>query len=323
MGSSDKESERMKLQTSVYPQRGLDVCANSSSWGYYSMRGMEGARGFIQKTQQKACYNLYMKLFSWNVNGIRATVQKGAFGKFVSEFEPDVICLQETKAKQGQAEIDLPEYTEYWNDANKPGYSGTAIFSKVKPAEVFYGFDAKTQKKFDFTDVFGDITQEGRLTTAEYDKFLLVCVYSPHTKRELERLPMKQTWDAALLEHMRVLEKRKPVVVCGDLNVAHREIDLANPKQNEFNAGFTVEERADFDKLVAAGFIDTFRLLHPDETGAYTWWTWRAGARARNIGWRIDYFLVSESLRNRVKSAEIHPEVLGSDHCPVSLDIDI
>ncbi|MDR0591572.1 MAG: exodeoxyribonuclease III [Candidatus Nomurabacteria bacterium] len=261
-----------------------------------------------------------MKLFSWNVNGLRAVIQKGEFEKFVKNYQPDALCLQETKAKQGQAEVDLPGYEEIWNDAEKPGYSGTAIFTKVKPLNVSKTF-ARTELAKELSDEFGDAIKEGRLLTAEFEDFYLVNTYSPHTKRELERLPLKRKWDAALLEHMQELQKTKPVIACGDFNIAHQDIDLANPKQNQENAGFTPEERADFDALVQAGFMDTFRTLHPDETGAYTWWTWRANARARNIGWRIDYFLASSVLAKRITSATIHPEQLGSDHCPISLEI--
>jgi exodeoxyribonuclease-3 len=260
-----------------------------------------------------------MKLFSWNVNGLRAVIQKGEFKKFIQEYQPDVLCLQETKAKQGQAEIDLPEYKEFWSDAVKPGYAGTAIFTKTEPLSVSTTFAGPGLAKL--IDEFGDATQEGRLITAEFKDFYLVNTYSPHTKRELERLPLKQRWDAALLDHLQELQKTKPVVACGDFNIAHQAIDLANPKQNEHGAGFTAEERTDFDRLVQAGFVDTFRHLNPNETGAYTWWTWRANARARNVGWRIDYFVISSALMPKVKSAAIHPEQLGSDHCPVSLEL--
>jgi exodeoxyribonuclease-3 len=261
-----------------------------------------------------------MKLFSWNVNGLRSVIQKGEFEKFIQTYQPDIVCLQETKAKQGQAEVDLPEYEEFWNDAVKPGYAGTAIFTKAKPLSVSTTFAGSASAK-GLSDGFGDATTEGRLITAEYADFYLVNTYSPHTKRELERLPLKRQWDKALLEHTQELQKAKPVIVCGDFNIAHQPIDLANPKQNEHNAGFTAEERADFDQFVKAGFVDTFRHLHPSETGAYTWWTWRANARARNIGWRIDYFVASPALMPRVKLAQIHPEQMGSDHCPVSLEL--
>ncbi|MEI7689711.1 MAG: exodeoxyribonuclease III [Candidatus Saccharibacteria bacterium] len=266
-----------------------------------------------------------MKLYSWNVNGIRATIKKGAFGSFIADCQPDILCMQETKAKQGQAEIDLPDYTEYWHDAKRPGYSGTAIFSKTKPLSVINGFVDGIADKYNLAgDSYGDPTAEGRVISAEFDKFWVVTVYTPNSKRDLSRLPLRhKQWGPALLEHIKHLEKSKPVLLSGDFNVAHHEIDLANPKQNVLNAGFTIEERTDFDTLESAGFIDTFRHLHPTETGAYTWWTWRANARARNIGWRIDYWLVSKSIIKNVISASVHPEIYGSDHCPISIEIDL
>jgi exodeoxyribonuclease-3 len=280
-----------------------------------------------------------MKLFSWNINGIRAAIAKGNFQNFIDQQRPDILCLQETKAKQGQAEIDLPDYEEYWNDADRPGYSGTAIFAKVnhqatKPhfprtdlgkgvTMVRYGFTDEINRKYDFADQFGDASREGRVTTLEFEKFYLVTQYTPNAKRALERLEFRdKVWDPAFLEYVKLLERTKPVVFCGDLNVAHQEIDIARPKDNVGNAGFTNEERAGFQKYLDAGFVDTFRQFHPNEIGAYTWWTWRANARARNIGWRIDYFLVSHKLAKSVKGAEIYPEILGSDHCPVSLELE-
>jgi exodeoxyribonuclease-3 len=264
-----------------------------------------------------------MKLFSWNINGIRAAIAKGNFQNFIDQQRPDILCLQETKAKQGQAEIDLPGYEEYWNDADRPGYSGTAIFSKRKPLEVRFGFPDEINKKYDFADQFGDASREGRVTTLEFEKFYLVTQYTPNAKRALERLEFRdKVWDPAFLEYVKLLEQTKPVIFCGDLNVAHQEIDIARPKDNVGNAGFTNEERAGFQKYIDAGFVDTFRRLHPDQVGAYTWWTWRANARARNIGWRIDYFLVSKKLAKSVVDAEIYPEIIGSDHCPVSLELD-
>jgi exodeoxyribonuclease-3 len=263
-----------------------------------------------------------MKLFSWNVNGIRSVIKKGDFEAFIKKYQPDVLCLQETKAKQGQAEIDLPEYEEYWNDADRAGYSGTAIFSKIKPLGVRFGFTEEINSKYDFRDQFGDASREGRVTTLEFDDFYLVTQYTPNAKRDLERLNFRdEVWDPAFLEYVKELERSKPVVFCGDLNVAHQEIDLANPKANVGNAGFTDKERTGFQKYLDAGFIDTFRSLHPDTLDAYTWWTWRANARARNIGWRIDYFVVSKALKNRVKTAEIYPLQTGSDHCPISLEL--
>lgn len=264
-----------------------------------------------------------MKLYSWNVNGIRAVINKGAFQAFVAEHQPDILCLQETKAKQGQAEIDLPDYEEYWNSADKAGYSGTAIFTKVKPLSVVYGFaDAIAEKYGLADDGYGDPTHEGRVISAEFDEFWVVTVYTPNSKGDLSRLSLRhEKWDPAFLAHVQELGKGKPVLFCGDLNVAHTEIDLANPKPNVGKHGFTDEERQGFQNFLDAGFVDTFRAAHPDTTGAYTWWTHWANARARNIGWRIDYWLASTSIADRVGNPHIHPAVLGSDHCPVSIEL--
>lgn len=265
-----------------------------------------------------------MKLYSWNVNGIRAVINKGAFQSFIEKEQPDILCLQETKAKQGQAEIDLPDYHEYWNSADKAGYSGTAIFSKVKPLSVINGFADAIAEKYDLAgDSYGDPAKEGRVISAEFDNFWVVTVYTPNSKGDLSRLALRhEQWDPAFLEHLQELEKIKPVLFCGDLNVAHNEIDLANPKPNVGKHGFTNEEREGFDKLEQAGFVDTFRSKYPDQEGAYTWWTHWANSRARNVGWRIDYWLVSESIKDKVIEAKIHPDTLGSDHCPVSISID-
>ncbi len=273
----------------------------------------------------KQWYNGHMKLYSWNVNGIRAVINKGAFQAFVAERQPDILCLQETKAKQGQAEIDLPGYFEYWNSADKPGYSGTAIFSKVQPLQVLNGLADAVAEKYNLADDgYGDPTHEGRVISAEFEDFWVVTVYTPNSKDDLSRLKLRhEQWDPAFLEHVKELEKTKPVLFCGDLNVAHSEIDLANPKANVGKHGFTNEERAGFDAFEAAGLVDTFRYLHPGQTAAYTWWTHWANARARNVGWRIDYWLVSKSLLSKVKSAEIHPQVMGSDHCPVSITVEV
>ena len=266
-----------------------------------------------------------MKLFSWNVNGIRAVINKGEFAKFIKQYDPDIICLQETKAKQGQAEIDLSQYEEFWNSADKAGYSGTAIFSKTKPLSVIYGFAETLAKKYDLTsDGYGDPTHEGRVISAEFDECWVVTVYTPNSKGDLSRLELRHDkWDPAFLAHVKELEKTKPVLFCGDLNVAHQEIDLANPKPNIGKHGFTDEERAGFQAFLDAGFVDTFRAAYPDKEGAYSWWTHWANARARNVGWRIDYWLASHSIADRVKNPQIHPEQIGSDHCPVSIDIDI
>lgn len=263
---------------------------------------------------------LYMKIASWNVNGIRAVVKKGTFQDFVADFKPDVLCLQETKAMQGQAEIDLPEYEEYWNSADKKGYSGTAIFTKHKPQAVLYGLPEDITKKYQLTDQYGDTTAEGRVLTVELDEYFVSTVYTPNAKDDLSRIPMRQQWDPAYLEYMQMLEEQKPVIFCGDFNVAHTPEDLARPKENEGKKGFTLEERAGFDAMVAAGFVDTFRHTHTGN-GYYTWWSHWARARERNVGWRIDYVMVSSSLASRVKSAEIHPQVMGSDHCPVSVEL--
>jgi len=264
-----------------------------------------------------------MKIYSWNVNGIRAVLNKGAFQKFIAEHQPDILCLQETKAQQGQADIDLPEYEEFWNSAEKKGYSGTAIFTKIKPLSVDFGLPIKIAKQFGLTqDNYGDPNKEGRITTAEFDDFYLVTVYTPNSKDDLSRLDLRhKNWDPAFLTYCKILEQRKPVIFCGDLNVAHKEQDLANPKSNIGKHGFTDEEREGFQKFVDAGFIDTFREFTPEGNGHYTWWTHWANARARNVGWRIDYFLISEVLKDRLASAEIHAKVMGSDHCPVSIEI--
>lgn len=266
-----------------------------------------------------------MKLFSWNVNGIRAVINKGEFAKFIASYNPDIICLQETKAKQGQAEIDLPDYEEFWNSADRPGYSGTAIFTKIKPKSVMYGFFGEISEKYDLeNDEYGDPTREGRVLSLEFEDFWVVTVYTPNSKGDLTRLSLRhQKWDPAFLEHILSLEKTKPVLFSGDLNVAHQPIDLARPKDNVGKHGFTDEERAGFGNLLKAGFVDTFRQFYPDKTDAYSWWTHWANARARNVGWRIDYWLASSKLMSSIKNPQIHPEQLGSDHCPVSIEIDL
>jgi exodeoxyribonuclease III len=265
-----------------------------------------------------------MKIFSWNVNGIRAVINKGAFKTFVEEFQPDILCLQETKALPEQAEIDLPDYHEAWNSAAKKGYSGTAIFSKTKPLSVALGFPSDIIEKFNVTgDTYGDPNREGRVIAAEFEKFYVVTVYTPNSKSDLSRLGLRhQNWDPAFLAYCKKLEDKKPVIFCGDLNVAHTEDDLANPKSNRGKHGFTTEERAGFQNFLDAGFVDIFRQAHQGN-GFYTWWTHFANARVRNIGWRIDYFLASKSLVKNIKSAEIHPEISGSDHCPISVTINL
>ena len=263
-----------------------------------------------------------MKLYSWNVNGIRAVINKGLFKTFIESEKPDILCLQETKAKQGQVEINLPDYHEYWNSAEKAGYSGTAIFTKIKPISVINGFVDKIADKYNLdNDSYGDPTAEGRVISAEFEKFWIVTVYTPNAKGDLSRLALRhKQWDPAFLDHVKELEKSKPVIFCGDLNVAHTELDLANPKPNIGKHGFTTEERQGFQNFIDAGFFDTFRKFN-SEGKNYTWWTHWANARARNIGWRIDYWLASKSLSIKITNARIHPNILGSDHCPVSLEI--
>ena len=265
-----------------------------------------------------------LQIYSWNINGIRAVVRKELFVPFVTKHHPDILCLQETKAERGQAEIDLPDYEEYWNSAEKKGYSGTAIFSKPKPLAIINGFPEDIVKQFKLVkDGYGDPNKEGRVIAAEYDQFYVVTVYTPNAKDDLSRIPLREKqWDPAFLAYCKQLEKKKPVIFCGDLNVAHTEDDLANPKPNRGKKGFTNEERAGFQAFLDAGFVDTFRMFKQGN-GYYTWWSHFANARARNVGWRIDYFLVSASLKNHIKAAEIHPQVLGSDHCPISITLDI
>jgi exodeoxyribonuclease-3 len=263
-----------------------------------------------------------MKIYSWNVNGIRAVHRKGLFESFLQAHEPDILCLQETKAERGQIEIELPQYREYWNSAVKKGYSGTAIFSKREPRAVTNGYPGEFAQRFSFADELQrDSADEGRVITAEYADYYVVTVYTPNAKDDLSRLTLRfKHWDPAFLAYCRQLDALKPVIFCGDLNVAHTELDLANPKSNRGKKGFTDEERAGFQNFIDAGFIDTFRLFKQGN-GYYSWWSHFANSRARNIGWRIDYFLVSARLRPRVTDAAIHPDILGSDHCPVSITL--
>ena len=251
-----------------------------------------------------------MKLISWNVNGIRACVQKG-FLDFFKEVDADMFCIQESKVQGGQIELALEGYHQYWNYAEKKGYSGTAIFTKVEPMNVSYGIGIEEHDK------------EGRVITLEFENFYLVTVYTPNSKSELERLDYRMIWEDEFRKHLKKLDESKPVIVCGDLNVAHREIDLKNPKNNRRNAGFTDEERNKFTELLNSGFIDTFRNFYPDLEGTYSWWSYRFKAREKNAGWRIDYFCTSERLKDSLVSAKIHTEVLGSDHCPVELQINM
>lgn len=249
-----------------------------------------------------------MKLISWNVNGLRACLNKG-FLDFFREIDADIFCIQETKLQEGQVQLELPGYEQYWNYAEKKGYSGTAVFTKPKPLNVRFGLGKEEHDR------------EGRVITLEYDSFFLTNVYTPNAQRGLARLDYRLVWDDAFRSFVQELKQVKPVIICGDLNVAHQEIDLKNPESNRKNAGFTDEERAKFSELLEAGFIDTFRHFYPDKRDAYTWWAYFAKARERNIGWRIDYFLTSQDLEENLVDALIHDQVLGSDHCPVELQV--
>jgi len=263
-----------------------------------------------------------MKIYSWNVNGIRAVLKKGDFQSFLRKHNPDILCLQETKANKEQVEIDLPEYDEYWNSAQKKGYSGTAIFSKHAPIDVIYGIPPDIAKQYNLADSYGDTTTEGRVVTLEFEPFYVSTVYTPNAKDDLSRIPMRENWDPAYLDYMKQLESVKPVIFCGDFNVAHTEDDLARPKENEGKKGFTKEERRGFDTMVGAGYVDSFRMF-TKANGHYTWWSAWGGARERNVGWRIDYVMVSEQLKEVVKRAQIHADVYGSDHCPVSVELNV
>ena len=273
-----------------------------------------------------------MKLVSWNVNGIRSIHRKNALVPFLEKVKPDIVCFQETKAEEHQSEVDLPEYEEYWNSSKgRKGYAGTAIFSKTKPLSLIFGFPEEILEKYKLKDGYGDPNEEGRVISAEFEDFYVVNVYTPNAKPDLSRLKLRhKQWDPAFLAFCKQLEKNgstsspqgKPVVICGDLNVAHTPDDLANPKANEGEHGFTEEEREGIDGLIRAGFVDTFRLFTKGN-GHYTWWSNFGNARARNVGWRIDYWFVSKSLVPRVRASKIYPETLGSDHCPTLLELDL
>lgn len=265
-----------------------------------------------------------MKIYSWNVNGIRAVVRKGEFQKFIEKHQPDILCLQETKAEQGQAVIDMPGYEEYWNSSRtKKGYSGTAIFTKIKPIAIINDIPAEIAEKHGLiADKYGHSNDEGRVIAAEFDRFYVVTAYTPNAKDDLTRIPLREQWDAATTAYCTDLQKKKPVIYCGDMNVAHTPDDLANPKPNIGKKGFTAEERGGFDNWLAAGFVDAFRMF-TQGNGHYTWWSHFARARERNVGWRIDYFLISKALKSKVKAAEIHADQMGSDHCPISLTLDV
>ncbi len=249
-----------------------------------------------------------MKMISWNVNGLRACLQKG-FLDYFNSADADIFCLQETKLQAGQHDLELPGYFQYWNYAEKKGYSGTAMFTKKEPLGVSYGIGEEEHD------------HEGRVITAEFEDFYVVTVYVPNSQRELTRLAYRMRWEEAFLRYIKGLEQFKPVIYCGDLNVAHREIDLKNPKTNRRNAGFTDEERECFGRVLESGFVDTFRHFYPEEEGAYSWWSYMGQARSRNVGWRIDYFVASKSLETRLLDAAIHPQIMGSDHCPVELTL--
>ena len=251
-----------------------------------------------------------MKLISWNVNGLRAVINKG-FMDFFKQIDADIFCIQETKMQEGQIELILDGYYQYFNSAIKKGYSGTAVFTKEKPINVTYGIGIEEHD------------HEGRIITAEYEKFYLVNCYTPNSKRELERLEYRKIWEDEIRKYLKKLEETKPVIYCGDLNVAHEEIDLKNPKTNHYSAGFTDEERNKMTELLNAGFIDSFRYLYPEKENAYTWWSYMMKAREKNVGWRIDYFITSNSLKEKIEDSKIHSEVMGSDHCPIELDIEV
>ena len=249
-----------------------------------------------------------MRLISWNVNGIRACLTKG-FEEVFKKMDADIFCLQETKCQPDQINLEFQGYTSYWNSAEKKGYSGTAIFTKQKPINVTYGIGIEEHDK------------EGRVITLEFEKFYMVDIYTPNSKRELERLEYRQIWEDEIRKYLLKLNETKPVIMCGDLNVAHKEIDLKNPKTNRHNAGFTDEERNKMTELLDSGFTDTFRYLYPEKENAYSWWSYMGHAREKNVGWRIDYFIVSKSIEKQIKEAKIYPEIMGSDHCPVGLEI--
>ncbi|MEM1493933.1 exodeoxyribonuclease III [Bacillus velezensis] len=252
-----------------------------------------------------------MKLISWNVNGLRAVMKKIDINTYVQETEADILCLQETKVQDGQVSLQLEGYHAYWNYAVKKGYSGTAVFSKEKPLHVFYGLG------------IDDHDQEGRVTTLEFEHVFVVNCYTPNAKRGLERIDYRLQWEADFKDYLQKLDRKKPVILCGDLNVAHREIDLKNPKANRKNAGFSEQEREAFSALLSAGFTDSFRYLYPDQEGAYSWWSYRTNAREKNIGWRLDYVIVSDRLKQRISQAAICADIMGSDHCPVEMTVDL
>jgi exodeoxyribonuclease-3 len=265
-----------------------------------------------------------MTIYSWNVNGIRAVINKGLFQSFIDKEKPDILGLQEIKANSDQINLDIKGYYQYYYPAERAGYSGTAVLSKIKPKKVIQGLpnDLVDRYKLD-TDSYGNPNQEGRVLTIELKEFFFVNVYTPNTKDDLSRLDLRhKKWDPAFLEFIQRLEKSKPVIFCGDLNVAHKEDDLANPKTNFGKKGFTLEERTGIDNIIKAGYVDSFRIFHQGN-GYYTWWSFFANSRSRNVGWRIDYLMVSKKIQNKIKKSDIHPNILGSDHCPISIEVDI
>lgn len=258
------------------------------------------------------------RLISWNVNGIRSVIKKGNLQELVQKYDPDILCLQETKAEKGQAQIDFPQYKEYWNSAKKKGYSGVAIFCKKEPLSVVMDMN----HGLDLSDKYGNPDNEGRVITAEFEEFFVVTVYTPNAKDDLSRIPLREKWDKEFCKYCKKLEQKKPVIFCGDLNVAHTEMDLARPKENIGKKGFTKEERTGFENFLQEGFVDSLRLFKQGN-GYYTWWTHWGGARARNVGWRIDYVLTSNAIKQKISSAQIYAEVMGSDHCPVGIEFEL
>ena len=268
-----------------------------------------------------------MKIYSWNVNGIRAVEKKGLLEPFLKKHSPDILCIQEIKADEDQVSAlfseKYPEYEQFWHSAERKGYSGTAIFTKIPPVEAIFGLPDDIKEKYHLNDEYGDTTKEGRISVLEFEHYFVATVYTPNAKDDLSRIPMREQWDPAFLEYMNRLEEDKPVVFCGDFNVAHKEIDLARPKENSGKKGFTQEERSGLQAMVDAGFVDSLRHFNPDTPDLYTWWSHWGGARERNVGWRIDYVMVSSQLVSVLKNARIHPDVLGSDHCPVSVELSL
>ncbi len=281
-------------------------------------------KGPVGSSPTSSAFIFKMNIISWNVNGIRAVHKKNLFVPFLEEYKPDIICLQEVKAQEHESLLDLQGYTQYWNPATKKGYSGTAIFTRIKPLSVALNFPKPILEKYNLEkDVYGNPNEEGRITVLEFKDFYVASVYTPNAKDDLSRIPLRhKVWDPAFLEYMTYLNKNKPVIFCGDLNVAHTENDLANPKSNNGKKGFTKEEREGIDNIIKNGFLDTFRIFNQGN-GHYTWWSHFANSRARNVGWRIDYIFASESLRPKISQSLICPQVFGSDHCPIKIDIDL